>query len=260
MLNQVHKMNDLSHKEDPKYRALAGAALAAAAGESIEAIAEKGLAGAVEYIGLAAGALLLWDSSDGITTRAVAAGSDEDRKILEDMETSLLMMLRRDFKLRSAYMELDGDMAKSVFFLPIEIESRQIGALIGVKLEKVRLHDYDEFLRALASILALVSAPARAIEDLAVGVNHEINNLLTPLLGNLELLEGDRESLPEEVNKKLSVIQQSAKKIAKVTAKLKEISKLPRVPYVDGEYMVKLSGEEDDHENGEEKNENNQED
>jgi signal transduction histidine kinase len=238
-------MNEMSHKDESKYRALADAALAAAAGEAIEAVAEKGLAGAVDYIGLTAGALILWDSSDEIITRAISAGNDEDRELLEKTEESLLMMLRRNFKMRSAYLEMDSDTAQSVFFLPIEIESRQFGALIGLTKDSVRLHVYDEFLRALASVLALVTAPQRAIEDLAVGVNHEINNYLTPLLGNLELLEDAAKKMPENVRKKLDVIQQSAKKIEKVTARLKEVSKLPRVPYVDGEWMVKLSEDED---------------
>jgi signal transduction histidine kinase len=240
-------MSELSHKFESRYRALADAALAASAGEGIEAVAEKGLAGAVDYIELAAGALILWDSGDEVITRAVSADTEEDNEILDQTISTLLMMLRRKFELRSAYMEIGKDEARSVFFIPIEVESRQFGALIGIKKEHIRLHTYDEFLRALASILALVAAPTRAIEDLAVGVNHEINNYLTPLLGNLELLEGTKD-VPENIRKKLDIIQQSAKKIEKVTARLKEVSKLPRVPYVDGEWMVKLSEDEPDNE------------
>lgn len=252
MLKPVIKMSDLSQKEEFRYRALADTALAAAAGEAVEVVAEKGLAGAVEYIGLAAGALILWDAGDEIVTRATAVSSDEDKKVLEETEESLLLMLRRNFKLRSAYIELGGDSPRSVFFLPIEIESRQFGALIGIKKDKVRLIDYDEFLRALASVLALVSASKRAVEDLAVGVNHEINNCLTPLLGNLELLEEAAASMPENVRKKLSIIQESAKKIEKVTAKLKEVSRLPKVPYVDGEWMIKFSVDEEETDSTEE--------
>jgi len=250
LLKPVIEMNNMSHKEESKYRALADAALAAAAGEAIEAVAEKGLAGAVEYIGLAAGALILWNTGEEIVTRATTLSTEEDKKLLEETLDPLLLMLRHNFKLRSAYMEFGEEKPRSVFFLPIEIESRQFGALIGVKADKVRLLDYDEFLRALASVLALVSAPKRAVEDLAVGVNHEINNCLTPLLGNLELLEDAAANLPENVRKKLSVIQESAKKIEKVTARLKEISKLPKVPYVDGEWMIKLSSDEADAESG----------
>lgn len=253
-------MTDMSRKYESKYRALADAALAAAEGEDIEVVAERGLAGAVEHIGLAAGSLILWDSNDEIVTRAVAAGNDEDREVLEETENTLLLMLRRNFELRSAYMELGGKAARSVFFLPIEIESRQFGALIGVKMDKIRLHAYDEFLRALASVLALVSAPVKAIEDLAVGVNHEINNYLTPLLGNLELLADAAKGLPDEVRRKLDVIQESARKIGMVAAKLKEASKLPRVPYIDGEWMIKLSGdeEEEDSDKDEDDDERNQ--
>ena len=244
MLKPVIDMENMSRKEEFKYRALADAALAAAAGDTIEIVAEKGLAGAVGYIGLAAGALVLWDAEEEIVVQAVAVSNDEDKELLEETKDSLLLMLRRDFKMRSAYLDLGGTRPRSVFFLPIEIESRQFGALIGVKVDIVRLHEYDEFLRALASVLALVSAPKRAVEELAVGVNHEINNFLTPLLGNLELLEDVSGSLPDNIRKKLNVIQESAKKIEKVTARLKEVSKLPKVPYVDGEWMIKLSGDE----------------
>jgi len=245
-------MSELSRKEESRYRALADAALAAASGEAIEAVAEKGLAGAMEYIGLAAGSLLLWDAGDEIVSRAMAASNDDDKKLLEETEQTLLLMLRRNFNMQSAYMNLGGELPRSVFFLPIEVESRQFGALIGIKKEKIRLIDFDEFLRALAAVLALVSAPKRAIEDLAVGINHEINNSLTPLLGNLELLEDAMAGLPENVRKKLSIIEESARKIEKVTAKLKEVSKLPRVPYVDGEWMVKLSDVEEDSDTGRE--------
>jgi signal transduction histidine kinase len=251
-------MRNPSGKEESKYRALADAALAASEGKDIDIVAEKGLAGVVDYIGLTAGALILWDSSDEIVTRAVVARNDEEKEILNETENTLLMMLRRNFKLRSAYMDLGGEKAKSVFFLPIEIESRQFGALIGVKVDTVRLHAYDEFLRALASVLALVSAPHRAIEDLAVGVNHEINNYLTPLLGNLELLEDVSKGLPKDVQKKLAVIQKSARRIKEVTARLKEVSQLPRVPYVEGEWMVDLSAADEDEnsENEKDKDEN----
>lgn len=238
-------MTNSSPKEELKYRALAEAALAAAAGETVEVIARKGLAAAVEYIGLTAGALTLWNSKGNVVTSAVEAKRDADREILEENEKSLLSMLRKNFKLSSAYMEF-GEPVQSVFSLPIEIGPRQIGALIGVKAGRAHLHEYDEFLRALASILSLALAPGRMVNELAVGVNHEINNLLTPLLGNLDLLFRIADRLPDDVRRKLDVIRDSATQIKEVTARLKEVSRLPRVPYVDGEWMVKLSGEDED--------------
>jgi signal transduction histidine kinase len=238
-------MSQSVDNEGLRFKALAGAAMAASEGKPIEEVAKKGLAAAMDYIGLAAGALTLWDSQGDIIAHAVASISGQDEQILLETEKTLLESLRRNFKLTSAYMELGGDDARAVFSLPIEYGSRQFGALVGVKTGRARLHDYDVFLRSLAAVLALASAPAKAIDDLAVGVNHEINNLLTPLLGNVDLLMAAADKLPEDMRKKLEVIRDSANKIRDITAKLKSASKLPRVPYVDGEWMVKLSDEDE---------------
>jgi len=244
-------MRNSVEKEGLRFKALASAALAASEGKPIEEVAKKGLAAAMDYIGLAAGALTLWDNSGDVAARSVASASDEDEQILIETEKNILDSLRRNFKLTSAYMELGGDQPRAVFSLPIEYGNRQFGALVGVKIGRARLHDYDDFLRSLAAVLALASAPAKAIDDLAVGVNHEINNLLTPLLGNVDLLMAAKDKLPEEMRKKLEVIRDSANKIRDITAKLKTASKLPRVPYVDGEWMVKLSDEDEGEEDTE---------
>ncbi len=254
MLKWNHRMSDSVEKDGLRFKALAGAALAATEGKPIEEVARKGLAAAMDYIGLAAGALTLWDSKGEVTARSVASATDEDAQILLEIEKTLLDSLRQKFLLSSAYMELGGETSRAIFTLPIEIGSRQFGALVGVRMGRARLHDYDEFLRSLAAVLALATAPSKAIDDLAVGVNHEINNLLTPLLGNVDLLMSAADKLPEDIRRKLETIRDSATKIRDVAAKLKLASKLPRVPYVDGEWMVKLSDEdegEEDTETGE---------
>ncbi len=243
-------MSDPVEREGLRYRALAEAALAATDGKPIEEVARKGLEAAVAYIDLAAGALTLWDNQGDVLTRAATSQSDEDNAILLDTEKTLLDSLRRNFKLTSAYLELGGEVGRAVFSLPIEIGGRQMGALVGVKIGRARLLDYDEFLRSLAAVLALASAPSKAIDDLAVGVNHEINNLLTPLMGNVDLLMASGDKLPADVRRKLEIIRDSANQIKEVAARLKNASKLPRVPYVDGDWMVKLSGE-DEKDNGE---------
>lgn len=239
-------MSDPIEKGGLPYRALAEAALAATEGKAIEDVARKGLEAAVAYIDLAAGALTLWDNQGDVVTRAAIAQSEEDNAILLDTEKNLLESLRRNFKLTSAYLELGGEGGRAVFSLPIEVGGRQMGALVGVKIGRARLLDFDEFLRSLAAVLALASAPSKAIDDLAVGVNHEINNLLTPLLGNVDLLMASGDKLPADVRRKLEIIRDSANEIKEVAARLKNASKLPRVPYVDGEWMVKLSGEDEE--------------
>ncbi len=255
-------MDSSSHREELRYRALAEAATAAAAGISIELAAQKGLAAAVEYIDLSAGALILWDEAGEIKVKSIEAVHDEDRRILLETEETLLTMLRKNFKLTAAYMELAGEPARAVFTLPIEVGGRQYGALIGVKLDKVRLHDYDDFLRALAAVLALAAYPGEAgagatpteveskikaerdtaIVELAVAINHEINNPLTALLGNLQLLMLKNQNLPEDIIGRLKVIEESANQIREVTARLMKAAEAPSVTYTGSMRMIDLSG------------------
>jgi signal transduction histidine kinase len=254
-------MIDPSHKDELKFQALAETALAATAGQSIEITAGKGLEAAVRYIGLAAGALILWDDKGEIKAKAVIANREEDKMVLLETENNLLAMLRQNFRLNYAYMELGGDPVNSLFTLPIELLNRQFGALIGLRRDKVRLHDFDEFLRALAAVMALAGAPDTApgvsmneidkkvrsernsaIVELAVAVNHEINNPLTALIGNLQLLRLKNQNLPEDVIQKLNIIEESASQISKVTARLMTAAEAPSVEYTGGMKMLDLSG------------------
>jgi len=237
-------MSDAIDREDLRFRALADAAMAAVEGKPIGEVAARGLAAAVAHIGLSAGALLVWDSKGEVVAQTVTADSPEHEAMLLDAESTRLSKLRKEFNIVSIYMEEGGETGISIFSLPIEIGSRQFGALVGVKTGRARLQEYDTFIRSLAAVLALALAPSKAIDDLAVGVNHQINNLLTPLLGMVDLLMKDAERLPDEVKRKLEVIRESANKITKVAARLKIASKQPRVPYVDGEWMIQLSGED----------------
>jgi signal transduction histidine kinase len=274
-------MNSSPRQEDLRFRALAEAAIAAVSGKSVELVAQKALVSAAEYIGLTAGALILWDEQGEIKVKSITAGSDNDRQILLETESSLLSMLRQDFKLNAAYMELGGEPVRSVFSLPIETGGRQFGALVGIKLDKAQLHDYDHFLRALAAVLALTSSPViaggeispqeveskvksereTAIVEMAVAINHEINNPLTALLGNLQLLMLKNRNLPEDIQSRLKIIEESANQIREVTGRLMKAAEAPTVDYTGTMKMIDLSGksekgredlEEDEEEKGDE--------
>jgi len=255
-------MTDSFHKEELKYQALAEIALAAAGDVSLELVAQKGLAKAVEYIDLAAGALILWNEKGEVTAKSVSAERDEDRQILLETESSLLAMLRRDFQLKAAYLELGDDPVRSLFSLPIKMAGRQFGTLIGIKEGEVRLHDYDEFLRALAAALTLASLPAErqagagdekiqqkvkaerdaAIIELSIAINHEINNPLTALIGNIQLLVLKNQNLPEDIKARLKVIEESANQIKEVTARLMKAADAPSVEYTGKMRMIDILG------------------
>jgi len=252
----------MSAQDELKYRALAEIALSAVAGMPIEQSARKGLAAAIEYIDLAAGALILWDERRTVTARAAEAPRTEDKEALFEAEETLLARLRKDFHLGVAYFELGEKEVKSLFSLPIESGGRQFGALIGIKRGRTRLYEYDEFLRALAAALALASRPAEkgqglagddlaqriaaekseARLEIAIAVNHYINNPLTALLGNLQLLGLKHKDLPEEVRQKLTVIEDSARQIGDVTKRLMNAAEAQTTEYIDGIKMTDFFG------------------
>ena len=83
-----------------------------------------------------------------------------------------------------------------------------------------------------------------AIVETAVTVNHEINNPLTAILGNVQLLLMHAENLDENTRQKLQVVEKSAFKIRDVTQRLLRITSVRSVEYVDGTNMLQLPDEE----------------
>jgi len=56
------------------------------------------------------------------------------------------------------------------------------------------------------------SARIGLLGELAAGIAHEINNILTPAMGNLSLLLMDRDTLPQKAAERLETIEQSLMK------------------------------------------------
>lgn len=252
-------MSNSADKYALKYRALSDAVLAAVGGASIETVAEKALDSAVVDLNLAAGALILWNDEGEVKAESVVAEEESNRQILLDIENTILASLRRDHKLNAAYLELGGETPRSVFSLPVEVAGKQVGALIGVcttpgKLDELITDEHHKFLRTLTALLTMIpeneekaqAIRRSAIDELAVGVNHMINNPLTPLIGNLDLLNKEKDDLPESVQKKLAVIEDSANQIRKITARLMTAAEAPSIEYINGKKMIDLTSGEDD--------------
>ncbi|MCE5230109.1 response regulator [bacterium] len=83
----------------------------------------------------------------------------------------------------------------------------------------------------------------RLINQLAVSVNHEINNPLTGLMGTAELLLMDSGKFDEKTLKDLKTIVKQCKRIQEVTARLKTLNQLRTVPYGSHDTMLDLVGE-----------------
>ena len=87
---------------------------------------------------------------------------------------------------------------------------------------------YDELVAAFKKLredhkLIVKGERVAAILETAVAINHEINNPLTAVLGNAQLILINKDKLPADIVGKISIIEKSALRIRQVTQKLMTI-------------------------------------
>ena len=100
------------------------------------------------------------------------------------------------------------------------------------------LHSFESLKADFKKIIR--SERAAAVTETAVTINHEINNPLTAILGNTQLLLLNKDKLPEEIVVKLQAIERSAFKIKETTGKLMSIIEPVTTPYASGLRMIDL--------------------
>ena len=233
--------------------------MAFGSGRDLREVSDSALSLAAEYVGLAAAALHLWNEKNEIILSVDHSSSDSARTRLSSIETDLFRTLRSNSGLSSAYMTFDGQPTIHAFTLPLKFRGRNFGALIGLQEGTRTVVAEDRLLESLTSLLALnyavdnfgqdaaateelISKERReAIVETAVTVNHEINNPLTAILGNVQLLLLKGEELDPKLAEKLRVIEQSAFKIRDVTQRLLKLTSPKSVSYSGGTSMIDIS-------------------
>ncbi len=233
--------------------------------EKISLIAKEALQGTGKLINLSAATLMMWDAKQQPTMNISYADSAMERQLLQELETEIFSNLRKERELVSAYVSFGGTKPMSTFTQPIKIGDKIFGAVIGIQTAPGRLARDDYFIEALTAALSLsISAGGtvpsahddaeemkkvkkerlNAIIETAATVNHEINNPLTAVLGNVQLLLMRGSDLDEETIRKLKVVEESAIRIKEVTQKLMKISNDNVTEYTSGSKMIDLSDEE----------------
>ncbi len=247
-----------------KYETLRRLALAGSRGDDLQGTAETALRQAAGLVRLQAAAMYLWDEKMAITVAVTHAESDAAREKLVSLEEELFRGLRRDRQMLSAYMTFGGETPMHSFTLPLRHGTKVFGTVIGIQEGDRKLLAEDAFLEALSAAIALnvlaegigqekvISKDARqkerlgAIIETAVTVNHEINNPLTAILGNVQLLLLKRKDLDKDLSDKLKTIEASAMKIRDVTQRLLRLTSARSVEYTEGTSMLDLSDEPKD--------------
>jgi len=70
-----------------------------------------------------------------------------------------------------------------------------------------------------------------AINDSLATINHQINNPLTPIIGNVQLIKNEPSELSQALLEKLDIIESNAKKIAEIIKKFNKVSELTKRQY-----------------------------
>ncbi|MBN2030066.1 PAS domain S-box protein [bacterium] len=79
-----------------------------------------------------------------------------------------------------------------------------------------------------------------AIVETAVAVNHEINNPLVPILGNVQFLLQDESIASEDIKRRLRIIMSNARRIRNITQKLARITHPVTKEYLRGTRMLDI--------------------
>jgi K+-sensing histidine kinase KdpD len=252
--------------EDPnlhKYEILQHLALAGARGDELQPAVQNALEQAAALVGLKAAAAYLWDADFTIKLAVYHAEQESNRERLISLEESMFANLRREKQLLSAYLSFAGEPPVHAFTLPLSHGAKVFGAIIGLQEGTRTVVAEDLFLEALSAALSLnmiagglsgddktgrdriESERMGASVETAVTVNHEINNPLTAILGNVQLLLLREENLDPRVAEKLRIVEMSAMKIRDVTQKLLRITNSKSVEYVGGTSMLKLPDDDE---------------
>ncbi len=241
-----------------KFEILRQLALAGARGDQLKQTAQSVLEQTGQLVGLAACSMTLWDADMAVTLAVSTASDQQAATSMAELEDQLFVGLRKNHKLLSAYMSFDTEPPTRSFTLPLRHGQKTFGAVIGVQRGEGSLVSEDIFLEALVAGLTikvvadgltedsesagddLDSLRQQAISETAVTVNHEINNPLTAILGNVQLLLMNPEELDDELKKKLGTIEEAALKIRDVTKALLSARSNQTTEYSNGTSMIDL--------------------
>lgn len=255
--------NNMSSKDNNRFEILSFLAVAGNKGYDINDAAQTALRMASEYVGLNAAALYLWDDKYKVNVSVTHTLNDEYKERIERMEEDLFKSLRKDKQLVSAYMSFGGKPMIHSFTLPLSYGDKIFGAVIGLQEGERKTVSEDKLLESFTALLALNYAASEkqssgeisndildkerlnAILSTAVTVNHEVNNPLTAILGNIQLLLMNKEGLDKELKAKLKTIEASALKIKDVTQRLMRMTSPRTVEYDNGTKMIDIYGDDD---------------
>lgn len=80
----------------------------------------------------------------------------------------------------------------------------------------------------------------KAVRELAVSINHEINNPLSVITGNVEYLQYKNKNMDPKILERLKIIQAEATRIAEINRRLLDIQNLVTQSYIEDDNMIRM--------------------
>ncbi len=239
-----------------RYSLLAEASIDAAKGVSSDHIIKKSLDKAIEAIGLVTGSVRVVDDKGKLLFMHIA-GRNEFSEMMRQVEEKMLATLRDDYAVGNVFLTFEKDGHYSLFSYPLKVEGKVYGTISGITPGERSLSSEEDFIQAISAVLALilsrgktsdvaspsdiVKARSEAVVETAVTINHEVNNPLTAVLGNIQLLLLNADEYSPETRAKLKAVEESALKIKEVTQNLMRVIEPSVVEYTTGLKMVDLT-------------------
>ncbi len=244
--------------EQNKLSVISRLAISSGNDTNLQESAQEAVMASAQIVGLSAASVYLWNEKNEPSINVTYAANDESRRKLMSLETELFQALRKDKNLSGGYFSFGGEKPYHAFTVPLQHGQKTFGAMIGIQEGKRRADIDNLFIETLSAVLSLSLAADKtglaagiskeiiekarlsAVTETAVTVNHEVNNPLTAILGNVQLILSRPQGLSEDTLKKLRVVEESALKIRDVTQKLLKLTQVRSVEYSEGSTMLDL--------------------
>ncbi len=241
----------MENKDSLKYRSLRTILSAPQEPQEAQAILHEALATALDALGIAAGSIAIL-SKDGKELVDVRHGDSVLLGQLGALEQRMLASLRNNFGLENIYSTLNYEGEKSLFSYMIKAGNDNLGAVSGICIGSRNIALEEEFIAVIATALRLLFGQAgqldtvrvEAVKETTITLNHEINNPLTAVLGNVQLLLMKGKDLPEDVRTRLLMIEQSSLRIRDAVSKLLNLKEAKSTTYLDDTKMIDLQDSE----------------
>ncbi len=242
-------------RDRQKYESLRKILTAPTEPKEAERYLREALVAALDALEVTAGSLVVLDDA-GKAMVEISEGDAGLIAALAAIDERMLGSLRTQFGIETLYSTLNHEGIKSIFSYVIKSGERTLGTVSGICAGSRNIALEQEFIEVMAAAIRnslgqagqIRTARLDAVRETTATLNHEINNPLTVVLGNVQLVLMKSEGLPEDVIKRLRLIEQSSLRIRDAVSKLMKLNEARTTTYVDDTKMIDLQESKDSEE------------